>query len=204
MIRVIVADDHPVVRTGVSALLETQPDLVVVAEFATVEDLLEAQVEADVVVTDLRFGEGRLGGADAARVLGEGNGPPVLVLTTYDSDVDIVTAIEAGAVGYLLKDAPTRELASAVRDAAAGRPALGPAVQQRLMERAVAPHLQPSARELEVLRLIAEGNSNNQIAAALHVSLATVKSHVAHLLEKMHADSRTAAVAEARRRGILA
>lgn len=203
MIRVVVADDHPVVRTGLAALLDAQPDMTVVASFATAEELVEQHPEADVVLLDLRFGEGRIGGAEATRRLVEHGGPPVLILTTYDTDVDIVTAVEAGAIGYLLKDAPTDALTAAIRAAAAGQPALGPVVQQRLMRRAVSPAIALSPRELEVLQMVAEGLSNDAVAERLFVSRATVKTHLAHIFEKLQVESRTAAVAKARQQRLI-
>lgn len=156
-----------------------------------------------MALLDLRFGAGRLSGADAARTLVDSGGPAVLVITTYGSDADILTAIEAGATGYLLKDAPTDELMRAVRAAAAGQTALGPAIQQRLLGRVRAPALAPTERELDVLRLVAAGRSNEEIARELFVSRATVKTHLAHLYDKLGVQSRTAAVAAARDRGIL-
>lgn len=203
MIRVAMADDHPVVRAGLQALLDAQPDMTVVESFATAEELVAADLGADVVLIDLRFGPGRMGGAEATRKLLAGGGPPVLVLTTYDSDADIVTAVEAGAIGYLLKDAPTDELTAAIRAAAAGRTALGPTVQQRLIERVLTPGTSLTPRELEVLGLVADGRSNEGVARALHVSLATVKTHLAHVFDKLGVDSRTAAVAIARQRGLI-
>lgn len=203
MIRVVVVDDHPVVRTGLCALLEAQADMEVVDVFASGEDVVAAELRADVVLMDLRLGVGRMGGAEATRHLRSQQGPPVLVLTTYDSDADIVTAIEAGASGYLLKDAPTDELADAIRAAAAGRPALASAVQERLLQRVLTPGTRLSPRELEVLTLVAQGHSNDSIATELFVSPATVKTHVAHVFEKLNVDSRTAAVARARDLGIL-
>ncbi len=202
MIRVAMADDHPVVRAGLQALLDAQPDMSV-ESFATAEDLVAADLGADVVLIDLRFGAGRMGGAEATRQLLARGGPPVLVLTTYDSDADIVTAVEAGAIGYLLKDAPTDELTAAIRAAAAGRTALGPTVQQRLIERVLTPGTSLTPRELEVLDLVADGSSNEAVARTLHVSLATVKTHLAHVFDKLGVDSRTAAVAVARQRGLI-
>lgn len=203
MIRVVVVDDHPVVRVGLRALLDAQPDMTVVEVFATAEEVLALDLAADVVLMDLRFGKGHMGGAEATRRLQTDGGPPVLVLTTYDSDADIVTAIEAGASGYLLKDAPTEELTAAIRSAAAGQPALASVVQQRLLDRVMSPMTRLSARELEVLMLVAKGHSNDAIATELFVSRATVKTHVARVLEKLDVDSRTAAVARARDLGIL-
>jgi DNA-binding NarL/FixJ family response regulator len=178
----------------------------VVGEFDTAEALVRAVglgETADVVLLDLRFGDGRMGGAEAARELVRLGGPAVLVLTTYDSDADILEAVEAGATGYLLKDAPTAELTAAIRSAAAGVVALGPAVQQRLLSRVRAPATALSRRELEVLGRVAQGASNDDVARALFLSRATVKSHLVHVYEKLGVDSRTAAVAEARRRGLL-
>ncbi|ROS75324.1 response regulator transcription factor [Cellulomonas sp. PhB143] len=206
MIDVVLADDHPVVRAGLRAVLETEPDVRVVAELGTAEELVARVLRrdpADVLLVDLRFGEGRLGGAEATRQIVAAGGPPVLILTTYDSDADILSAIEAGAAGYLLKDAPTAELVGAVRASAAGGVALGPAVQRRLLGRVRAPGVSLTARELEVLGLVAEGRSNEAIARELFLSVATVKSHLAHVYDKLGAGSRTAAVATARRRGML-
>lgn len=206
MIRVVLTDDHPVVRAGLRALVDAQPDMEVVADFAAVEELLAALrggLAADVVLLDLRFGEGRLGGAEGtARIVAE-QGPPVLVLTTYDTDGDILSAIEAGATGYLLKDAPTEQLAAAIRSAAAGEVTLGPSVQRRLLGRMRRPGLAPTKRELEVLRLVADGASNDAIAAQLVVSLATVKTHLVHLYEKLGVTSRTEAVAVGRKQGLI-
>ncbi|HWK92161.1 MAG TPA: response regulator transcription factor [Luteimicrobium sp.] len=206
MIDVLLADDHPVVRAGLRALVEGEADMRVVGEFDTAEALVRAVglgEAADVVLLDLRFGDGRMGGAEAARELVRLGGPAVLVLTTYDSDADILEAVEAGATGYLLKDAPTAELTAAIRSAAAGVVALGPAVQRRLLSRVRAPGTALSRRELEVLGLVAQGASNDDVARALFLSRATVKSHLVHVYEKLGVDSRTAAVAEARRRGLL-
>lgn len=206
MIDVLLADDHPVVRAGLRALVEGEADMRVVGEFDTAEALVRAVglgETADVVLLDLRFGDGRMGGAEAARELVRLGGPAVLVLTTYDSDADILEAVEAGATGYLLKDAPTAELTAAIRSAAAGVVALGPAVQQRLLSRVRAPATALSRRELEVLGRVAQGASNDDVARALFLSRATVKSHLVHVYEKLGVDSRTAAVAEARRRGLL-
>ena len=127
----------------------------------------------------------------------------VLVLTTYDSDADILPAIEAGATGYLLKDASREELYSAVRATANGESVLAPGVAARLLGRMRAPSEQLSGRELEVLELVAEGNSNSEIASRLHISQATVKSHLIHIFGKLGVSDRTAAVTVALKRGIL-
>ncbi|MEU7561072.1 response regulator transcription factor, partial [Streptomyces eurythermus] len=161
-IRLLLADDHPVVRAGLRAVLETEPGLVVVAEAATAEDAVTraAEGDIDVVLMDLRFGRG-MGGAEAtARITARPGAPRVLIVTTYDSDADTLPAIEAGATGYLLKDAPPEDLAAAVRTAAAGRTTLAPTVADRLMHRLRAPGTALTRRETEVLALVADGLSN--------------------------------------------
>ena len=205
MIEIVLADDHPVVRAGLRVVLDDQPDLRVVAELDTAEELLRwsATRHADVVLLDLRFGTGRMGGAEATARLVAAGGPPVLILTTYGSDADILAAVEAGATGYLLKDAPTDELVRAVRAAAAGQVALGPAVQQRLLGRLRTPGISLTGRELEVLRLVAAGRSNDEVARELSISRATVKTHLGHLFDKLGVQSRTRAVAVAREQGVL-
>ncbi|MFE0022509.1 response regulator [Amycolatopsis sp. NPDC059021] len=204
-IRLLLADDHPVVRAGLRAVLDTEPGFTVVAEAGTAERAVElaATLDVDVVLMDLRFGA-EMRGADATAAITARPDPPrVLVLTTYDTDADILAAIEAGATGYLLKDAPPEELAAAVRAAAAGRTALAPEVAHRLMDRMRAPGTALSRRESEVLRLVADGLSNAEIAAKLFLTQATVKSHLVHIYAKLDVDSRTAAVAVARRRGLI-
>ncbi len=204
-IRILLADDHPVVRSGLRAVLDAEPDLRVVAEASTGERAVElaAEMELDVVLMDLQFGAGMHGSRATAAITARAGAPHVLVLTTYDTDSDILAAIEAGATGYLLKDASPDELAAAVRSAAAGRSALAPAVAQRLMGRVRAPGTTLTPRELEVLQLVADGLSNQQVSSALHLSQATVKTHLVHVYEKLGVDSRTAAVAAARERRIV-
>ncbi|MEJ2857661.1 MULTISPECIES: response regulator transcription factor [unclassified Saccharothrix] len=205
MIRLLIADDHPIVRSGLRAVLAAEPDFEVVGEAATGERAVESAraLAPDVVLMDLRFGPG-LTGAEATRAITSGaGGPRVLVLTTYDSDADILAAIEAGATGYLLKDADPADLAAAVRDAAAGRSALAPAVAQRLLGRLRSPGAALSLREAEVLELVAAGLSNQQISKRLFLSQATVKSHLVHVYAKLGVDNRTAAVAAARERGLI-
>lgn len=205
-IRVIITDDHPVVRTGLRALVDAQPDMEVVADFGSAEELLAHLREggvADVVLLDLRFGEGRMSGAAATAQVVATGGPPVLILTTFDTDTDVLGAVEAGATGYLLKDSPTDELTAAIRAAAAGEVTLGPSVQRRLLTRMTRPGVSLSLRELEVLGLVAEGASNDAIAARLVVTRATVKTHLVHIYDKLGVSSRTEAVAVARRQGLL-
>ncbi|MFE5828930.1 response regulator [Streptomyces sp. NPDC056488] len=204
-IRLLLADDHPVVRAGLRAVLDTEPDFAVVAEAATAEHAVElaAAGGVDVVLMDLQFGAGMHGSEATAAITAAPGGPKVLVLTTYDTDADILAAVEAGACGYLLKDAPPEELAAAVRTAAAGQSALAPAVAHRLMDRMRTPAEALTKRELEVLQLVGEGLSNLQISKALFLSQATVKSHLVHVFAKLGVDSRTAAVAAATARRLI-
>ncbi|MCX5375029.1 response regulator transcription factor [Streptomyces sp. NBC_00091] len=204
-IRLLLADDHPVVRAGLRAVLDTEPDFTVVAEAATAERAVElaASEAVDVVLMDLQFGPGMHGSAATAAITARPGGPRVLVLTTYDTDADILAAVEAGASGYLLKDAPPEELAAAVRTAAAGQSALAPAVALRLMDRMRTPAEALTKRELEVLQLVADGLSNQQISKRLFLSQATVKSHLVHVYAKLGVDSRTSAVAAAATRRLI-
>ncbi|USX54417.1 response regulator transcription factor [Lentzea sp. HUAS12] len=204
-IRLLLADDHPVVRAGLRAVLETEPGLVVVAEAATAEAAVAraAEGDVDVVLMDLRFGAGMTGAEATAAITARPGAPRVVVVTTYDTDADTLPAIEAGATGYLLKDAPPEELAAAVRTAAAGRSALAPAVADRLLTRMRAPGTALTRRETEVLALVAAGLSNRAIAARLHLTEGTVKSHLARSYTKLGVDSRTAAVATATDLGLI-
>ncbi|WP_329377565.1 response regulator transcription factor [Streptomyces sp. NBC_01351] len=208
-IRLLLADDHPVVRAGLRAVLDTEPDFEVVAEAATAERAVELAVElaaaegVDVVLMDLQFGPGMHGSEATALITARPGAPRVLVLTTYDTDADILAAVEAGASGYLLKDAPPEELAAAVRTAAAGQSALAPAVALRLMDRMRTPAEALTKRELEVLQLVADGLSNQQISKKLFLSQATVKSHLVHIYAKLGVDSRTSAVAAAATRRLI-
>lgn len=205
MIRILIADDHPVVRDGLRGMLASQPDLQVVgeAEDGTAAVRLAAELAPDVIMMDLRMPV--LDGAAAIRqIRAQRPGAHILVLTTYDTDADILPAIEAGATGYLLKDAPRAELFRAIRATAAGETVLASAVAARLLGRMRAPAEEKlSARELEVLGLVAEGASNAEIARSLHISEATVKSHLLHIFAKLGVADRTKAVAVAVQRGIL-
>ena len=202
--RVLLVDDHPVVRAGLRALLSAN-GIDVVGEAADGADGVRRaeQVHPDVVLMDLRLGDG-MDGVEATRQIRERPHPPtVLILTTYDTDADILRAVEAGATGYLLKDAPVAQLVDAVDRAARGETVLAPEVAQRLVTSLRSPRPQLSARELEVLRLVADGDSNRAVAKRLFVSEATVKSHLVHVFTKLGVDSRTAAVAAARDVGLL-
>lgn len=213
MIRVLLADDHAIVRMGLRAVLDSEEDITIVGEADTADDAVRAVENAgpdiDVVLMDLRFGPGQSGreletGASAtARIRKLPDPPNVLVVTNYDTDVDILGAIEAGAVGYLLKDAPPAELISAVRAAATGATAMSGSVATRLMHREEEPANALTSRELEVLQLVADGRSNREIGATLFLSEATVKSHLVHINTKLGVRSRTSAVAAAREAGIL-
>ncbi len=204
-VTVIVVDDHPVVRTGLKALLATTEGLEVVGEASSGEAGVKvaAATDPDVVLMDLQLGEGMDGVAATRALLESKPGRRVLIVTTYDTDADILRAIEAGACGYLLKDADPAQLADAVRAAARGETVLAPVVAQRLVSRLASPISEPTARELEVLALAADGLSNRAIAKRLFVSEATVKTHLVHLFTKLGADNRTAAVATARARGLI-
>jgi DNA-binding NarL/FixJ family response regulator len=197
-IRILIADDHPVVRAGVAGMLASQPDFEVVGEAVDGEEALERarRLKPDVVLMDLRMPV--VDGVHAIRnIRAELPAARVIVLTTYDTDADILLAIEAGAAGYLLKDAPREELFRGVRAAARGDRALAPAIAARADRSAL------SGRELEVLQRVAAGASNKEIGAGLSISEATVKSHLIHIYQKLGVSDRTAAVTTALDRGII-
>ena len=204
-IRVLIADDHPVVRAGLKGLLDGAADFEVVGEAS---DGLEAvartaELSPDVVLMDLRMPN--LDGVAAIRRIRAADPEArVLVLTTYDSDADILPAIEAGATGYLLKAAPRDELFDAVRRVAAGETTLEPTVAARIVARLRQPEKSSlSAREIEVLTHLARGEANKEIARGLHISEATVKTHLIHVYRKLGVDGRTAAVTKALETGII-
>jgi len=206
VVRVLIVDDHPVVRDGIRGVLEHEDGFEVVGEAADGAEALArvAGAPVDVVLMDLRMPG--MGGVEAITELRRSHPQVrVLVLTTYDEDRDVLPAIEAGATGYLLKDSPRATLLDGVRAAHAGRPVLAPSVAGRLMGivggDARADGLSP--RELDVLRAAADGSTNREIAAALFVSEATVKTHLLHLYDKLGARDRASAVAIAYRRGLL-
>ena len=204
-VRVIVVDDHPVMRGGIVSLLALEPDIDVVGEAGDGAEARRIVLEQrpDVTLMDLRMPV--LDGVGAIeQIRSEWPEASVVVLTTYDTDEAIVRAIEAGASGYLLKDAPPDELIDAVRQAAGGETVLAPPVAKRLIERVRDPESGAlSQRELEVLRAVASGNTNADIAAALHISQATVKTHLIHIYDKLGVNDRAAAVARAYESGIL-
>lgn len=204
-VSVILADDHLIVRKGLRAMLDPVPDIEVVAEAADGAEAVELvhELQPDVVLMDLRMPH--LDGVAATdRLRSLDLATRVLVLTTYDTDADIVRAIEAGATGYLLKDATRDELLDAIRSAAVGQSALAPRVASRLVSRMAAPAgAALSAREIEILELVARGRSNKEIARSLHLSQATVKTHLVHSFAKLQVDDRTHAVTAAIERGVL-
>jgi DNA-binding NarL/FixJ family response regulator len=211
LIRLLIVDDHPIVRDGLRGVFDGEPGFEVAGEAADGAQALEraAELGPDVVLMDLRMPA--MGGVEAIRRLrADQPAVRVLVLTTYDTESDVLPAIEAGATGYLLKDAPREDLIRAVRAAADGRPVLAPTVAQRLMTRVQAPP--PAAtpavdaltdRELEVLRLVASGTTNRGTARTLFISEATVKTHLLHAYAKLGVRDRAAAVSEAYKRGLL-
>lgn len=198
-LRVMLIDDHPVVRAGLRAVLDSFGDIEVVAE----ADNGAADVPAgvDVVVSDIQMPGAS--GIELARRLAAAGGPPVLILTTYDTQADVVAAVEAGAMGYLLKDAPEEELHDAVVRAARRERALSLQVANVLAERVINPDEALSAREIELLRALQTGASNREIAERLFISQATVKTHLIHIYSKLGVDNRTAAVERARQRRII-
>jgi DNA-binding NarL/FixJ family response regulator len=203
-VRVVLIDDHPVVRAGPRALL-TASDVEVVAEGATVDEAVAAvrETRPDVVLMDLQLADGGDGVTATAAIAALPQPTRVLILTTYDTDADILRAVEAGAAGYLLKDAAPQVLLDGVAAAARGETVVAPQVATRRMARVREPASDLSARELEVIGLVADGLSNRDIARRLFVSEATVKSHLVHVFTKLGVASRTAAVAAARERGLL-
>ncbi|MFK4834928.1 response regulator [Microbacterium sp. ZW T2_14] len=210
MIRLLIADDHPVVRAGLSGLLSDEPGFEVVAEASDGDEAVRLAVATrpDVVLMDLRMP--RVDGVAATTRIaaGEAGDPPprVLILTTYESDDQILAAIEAGASGYLLKAAPQAEIVAGIRSVAAGQSALSPQVAVRLVERMrrPAPETVLTPRELDVLRLVARGHSNKQIAVALGIGESTVKTHLLKIFERLGVTDRTRAATLAMERGLLA
>jgi DNA-binding NarL/FixJ family response regulator len=204
-IRLCIADDHPVVRNGLVGMLTSQPDFEVVGEAADGQGAVDlvASSAPDVVLMDLRMPV--MDGLTAIRAIrARPEPPPILVLTTYDADSDIVRAIEAGAAGYLLKDAPPAELYAAVRAAASGGSPLSPAVAARIIHRVRdGGDAALSSREADVLRLVARGASNREIGRDLRISEATVKTHLIHVFEKLGVGDRTSAVTRAIERGLI-
>lgn len=202
-IRVLLVDDHPVVRSGLRALLEGLSGVRVVGEAADGAEALEIVTaareqhdpdleEIDVVVMDIEMPG--LDGITTTQRLHEQNGPPVLILTTYDTQSDVMAAVDAGAKGYLLKDAQPEKLRQAILDTAAGKSTLSSEIATRLVDRMQQPQKSLSPREIELLGLLATGATNKQLAQSLFISEATVKTHLVHIYQKLHVTNRTAAI----------
>lgn len=207
-VHAMLVDDHPVVRAGLRAMFAGFEDIEVVAEASDGAEAvaLAGQLEQegrrpDVVVMDIQMKP--VGGVEATRQLKAQGGPPVLILTTFDTQGDIVTAVEAGALGYLLKDAPPEQVQAAVLATAQGQRTLSPELTLALMERMQRPAVNLSARELELVKLLATGATNKELAEKLFISQATVKTHLVHIYTKLGVDNRTAAIAAARSEGLL-
>lgn len=212
IIRVLLVDDHPVVRSGLRALLEGLDGVRVVGEAADGAEALDMvtasrqqndpDVEAiDVVVMDIEMPG--LDGITTTRRLKEQNGPPVLILTTYDTQSDVMAAVDAGAKGYLLKDAEPEKLRQAILDTAAGKQTLSTEIAALLMHRMQQPQQSLSSREIELLELLATGATNKQLAQSLFISEATVKTHLVHIYQKLNVTNRTAAIDTARSQRLI-
>lgn len=204
IIRVLVADDHPIVRAGIVGLLDMEADIEVVGEAVSGEQAVQLTVatQPDVVLMDLRMPG--MGGVEATRAVIQMSAAKVLVFTTYENDDQILAAIEAGAAGYLVKAAPAEEMLAGVRAVASGQTVLAPALAAQLARaarREPAPGM--TARETEILRLVAKGLSNRQIAESLFIGESTVKTHLLHAFEKLNVSDRTRAVTKAMELGII-
>ena len=204
-LRVLIVDDHPIVRAGLRALFGTESGVEVVGEAATGEEAvaLARHLHPDVVLCDVRLGDGMDGVQTAGQLRALDPAPAVVILTTFDRDAEILGAVEAGAAGFLLKDAPSEQIVAAIRGAAAGQLVFSPELTTRVVNVMCAPRVKLTERELDVLRLLDTGASNREIAKALFVTEATVKTHLVHVFDKLGVDSRARAVAVARETGIL-
>lgn len=202
-VRILLCDDHAVVRAGLLALLGSEPDIEVVGEAGSGEEavVLAARLTPDVVLMDLQLGEG-IDGVEATRRIAV-TGVHVLVLTTYDTDADITRAIEAGATGYLLKAERPEELFAAIRSAAQGRTTLSPPVASRVMARMRSPLPTLTDRERDILGQLSQGLGNRDIARALFISEATVKTHLGRIYDKLGVDTRAGAVSVAKEQRLL-
>jgi len=205
VIRILVADDHPIVRGGIVALVDATDDMEVVGQAATGLEAVDLalSVKPDLVLMDLRM-PGIDGDEATARILAASPGIRIVVLTTYETDASILTAIEAGASGYLLKAAPQEEILAGIRSVARGDVALAPSIAALLVSRMKAgPAITLSPRETEVLALVAQGLSNPEIGRRLFLGEATVKTHLLHVFEKLEVSDRTRAVTKAMELGLL-
>lgn len=205
MITVLLVDDHPIVRSGLRAVLEAGGEVRVVGEAATGEEAiaLASHLTPQVVLCDLRLGDGIDGIETTARLRALDTPPAVLMLTTFDRDAEILGAIEAGAAGYLLKDVAPETISRAITQAAAGETVLSPEITTRVLRGLRQPLPRLTERETEVLRLSGTGLSTRELARTLHVSEATVKSHLGHIFQKLGVESRSRAVHLARESGLI-
>lgn len=201
MIRVLLVDDHPVVRAGLAAVISSADDIDVVDVAESGSDALNRlrTFEVDLVVSDLQMPGGD--GIELIKALPDG--PPVLILTTFDTQSLVYRAVDAGAAGYLLKDSPADTLLDGIRRAAAGQPVMSDAAATALMQRTRMSHSELSERETEIVCLLAAGRTNGDIAGELFISLATVKTHVSRIFDKLGVDNRTAAARKARELGLI-
>ncbi|MCU1433466.1 MAG: LuxR family transcriptional regulator [Pseudarthrobacter sp.] len=209
-LRILLVDDHPVVRAGLRAMLTEFEDFSIAAEAADgdaalreLDRLRTLGERVDVVLMDLQMGAGMDGVTATAAIRQLDSAPPVLILTTYDTEADILAAVEAGASGYMLKDAPPEQIRQAVLAAAAGQTALAPTVAALLMSRISSPETALTPREVQLLELLATGLTNRAIARQLFISEATVKTHLVHIFGKLGVDNRTSATAVAAQRRII-
>lgn len=204
-IRILIVDDHPVVRAGVAGMIATQPDMVVIGEAGdgAAAVRLTQELDPDVVLMDLRM-PGHHGLWAIERLKELGHAAQILVLTTYDTDAEVFKAIDAGAIGYLLKDSPRELLFEALRAAAMGRATLAPKIAQKLMQKVRSTGEETlTLREIQVLQWVARGYSNGAVAKQLRISAATVKSHLVHIYSKLGVSDRTAAVTKALEKGMI-
>lgn len=202
---VLLVDDHPVVRSGLRTVLDTGDEVHIVGEAATGEEAvtLAAHLRPDLVLCDLRLGKGIDGIETTARLRALDPAPAVLILTTFDRDAEILGAIEAGAAGYLLKDVDPDVIIDGIQRAVAGDMVLSPELASRVLRGMRTPLPKLTDREIEVLRLLAQGSTNKEIARALFVTEATVKSHLAHIFAKLDVDSRSRAIHVAKETGLI-
>jgi len=202
---VLLVDDHPVVRSGLRAVIDAGEAVQVVGEAATGEEAitLAAHLQPDVVLCDLRLGAGIDGIETTAALRALDPAPAILILTTFDRDAEILGTIEAGAAGYLLKDVAPEVIIDGIKRAAAGDMVLAPDLVTRVLRGIRSPLPKLTSREIEVLRLLATGSTNKEIARVLFVTEATVKSHVAHIFTKLDVDSRSRAIHVAQETGLI-
>ncbi|MFT4148200.1 MAG: response regulator transcription factor [Micrococcaceae bacterium] len=204
-IKVLIADDHPVVRMGIRALLESADSLTIVAECKTGEEAVDycAKNTVDVALLDLQFGTGITGAQACQQIIAQEQDVAVLILTNYDTDSEILAAVEAGAKGYLLKDTETDELVAAVEAAARGESALSPTVMNAVVRSMQTKQVKLSKREKEVVKYVAQGLSNKEISQKMFVSEATIKSHLVNIFDKLDVQSRTQVIVKAQELGLL-